>query len=479
MLANQRAGISLNLNVRGMAPSATVAINDRANALRKQGREIFKLGLGQSPFPVPGIIVDALRRHAHERDYLPVQGLPELRETIADQHKRTFGIHCSADDVFIGPGSKELIFLLQLSYYGDLVIPAPAWVSYAPQARIIGRQITQIPTSLATDWFPTADQIAQLCEADPDRPRILILNYPSNPTGRTLTKSKLAELVAVVRRYNVIILSDEIYAKLDYADAHQSVAPLYPEGTIFSGGLSKWCGAGGWRLGVFVFPPNFRWLSDAMAAVATETFTSTSTPIQYAAVSAFQGHAAIDCYLGRARRILRSLALEVYTKLRSAGADVLKPDGGFYVFPDFSPLANSLRARGINDSKTLCTRLLDETGVAILPGVDFGRPASELTARIAFVDFDGGAALQAAAELNNLIDLNQDFVHVHCHPVIDAIDRLCEWLQKPARQISGVPADLRKPTLPARLLAEGRASSAGELICALDERPDPLINRIP
>ena len=118
--------VHLNLNVRGMLPSATVAINERCNDLVAQGREVFKLGLGQSPFPVPDVVVDELKRNAHQKAYLPVKGLPALRQTIAEYHRRIDGVSASAQDVLIGPGSKELMFLLQLVYGADLVIPTPS-----------------------------------------------------------------------------------------------------------------------------------------------------------------------------------------------------------------------------------------------------------------------------------------------------------------------------------------------------------------
>ena len=174
--------VEINLNVRGLDSSATVAINEKSNQLIKSGRKIFKLGLGQSPFPVPKRVVEALQRNAHQKDYLPVKGLLELRQTVADHHQRTFDIECSADDVLIGPGSKELMFLLQLAYYGDLVVPAPSWVSYVPQAKIIGRHIRSLLTTADNDWQLTPQQLDDCCRPDPDRPRVLILNYPSNPT---------------------------------------------------------------------------------------------------------------------------------------------------------------------------------------------------------------------------------------------------------------------------------------------------------
>lgn len=420
--------VHLNLNVRGMHPSATVAINERCDALLERGQQVFKLGLGQSPFPVARPVIEELKANAHQKAYLPVKGLQTLREAVADYHRRSQGIQITAEHVLIGPGSKELMFLLQLVYYGDLVIPTPAWVSYAPQAHIIGRQVQWLHTRAADGWRLMSDQLAEHCAQDPDRPRIVILNYPSNPTGGTYSRAELQALAAVARRHRVVLLSDEIYGELHYKGQHLSLARYYPEGTIVSAGLSKWCGAGGWRLGTFAFPSSLEWLLDAMAAVASETYTSTSSPIQYAAVRAFQGGMRIERYLWYSRRILQALACWVVERLHAVGLRVEPPSGAFYVFPDFGSHRAALAARGITTSLQLCERLLEDTGVAILPGSDFGRSPDELTARIAFVDFDGSRALAAAEVLPADANLGEEFLHTHCGNVLTAIDRLADWI---------------------------------------------------
>lgn len=415
----------LNLNVRGMGSSATVAINDRSNALRAAGREVFKLGLGQSPFPVPAPVVEALRAHAHEKDYLPTQGLPDLRAAVARYTVGAAGVERTGDDVLIGPGSKELMFLLQLVFYGDLVIPTPAWVSYAPQARIIGRQVRLVPTTPERGWMLAPEGLERICADDPDRPRVVILNYPSNPTGGTYERETLERIAEVARRHRVLLLSDEIYGEVHHEGAHASIAEHYPEGTIVSSGLSKWCGAGGWRLGTFVFPPELSWLRDAMTAAASETYTSTSAPIQHAAVRAFDGGPEIDDYLARSRRVLGALGRHCAARLRAAGARCDPPAGGFYLFPSFEPLGERLSERGVTDSSALCDRLLEDTGVAILPGRAFGRPPEERTARLAYVDFDGEAALAAAGPG---VTLDEAWLRARCARVCDAMDRLGAWL---------------------------------------------------
>ena len=424
--------VHLNLNVAGMSPSATVAINERSDELRAQGREIFKLGLGQSPFPVPAPVVEELRANAHRKNYLPAKGLRTLRNAVAAYHRRSETIAGTGDDVIVGPGSKELMFLLQLVYYGDLVVPSPAWVSYAPQARIIGRTISWLPTRREDGWRLTPDQLQELCARDPHRPRIVVLNYPSNPPGSTYTLDELRGLARIARQHRVVLLSDEIYGELHHKGQHVSISRFYPEGPIVSAGLSKWCGAGGWRLGTFMFPGGLGWLRDAMAAVASETFTSTSAPIQHAAVRAFEGGMRIERYLWYSRRILGALGRWCARQLRDSGIDVESPMGAFYLFPDFSQHAEALHSRGIRDSRGLCERLLTETGVAVLPGVEFGRPAGELTARLAYVDFDGARALAGAEVLPRDQLLGEDFLRDYCGCVLAAVERICEWIGPPA-----------------------------------------------
>jgi aspartate aminotransferase len=418
----------LNLNVRGLGPSATLAINEHSFALQQAGKQVFRLGLGQSPFPVPESVVAALQANAHQKDYLPVKGLAALRAAVAGYHQRVNGIERSADDVLIGPGSKELMFILQLVYYGDLVIPAPSWVSYSPQASIIGRQIGRIDTRRENAWRLQADELEALCLEDPSRPRLLILNYPNNPVGTSYPAAELQALAGVARKYGIIVLSDEIYGELHFTGAHSSIARFYPEGTIVSSGLSKWAGAGGWRLGTFLFPAELRWLQDAMAVVASETFTTTSAPIQHAAITAYQGGPEIDDYLARSRRVLQAVGPALAARLREAGCDLPDPEGGFYLFPDFSAHRDRLAQRGINTSRQLCERLLDEAGVATLPGSDFGRPPGELTARLAYVDFDGGSALQAA---DPDTPADEAFARRHCTRVMAAADRITAWLATP------------------------------------------------
>lgn len=420
---------SVNLNIRGLAQSPTIAINDLCKSLEKKGKTIYRMGLGQSPFPVPIPVVDTLKLHAHEKDYLPAKGLPALRDAVAKFHSMKDNVDINSENVLIGPGSKELMFVLQLVFYGDIILPTPCWVSYAPQSKIIGHNIRYIHTSFENKWKITAEQLHSFFESENDqyKPRLLVLNYPGNPDGGTYSADELKQIAKVAHNYELIILSDEIYGQLHHEGKHISIAQFYPERTIISSGLSKWCGAGGWRLGTFAFPKSFNWLMEPMASVASETYTSVSAPIQYAAVRAFNGDIIIERYLWHVRRILSFIGNKSVEILLKANLKVHPPLGAFYLFVDFSPYKEQLNKKGIFRSSQLCNKLLEETGIAVLPGVAFQRPPEELTFRLAYVNFDGAKALAYSETIPISEKLSENFANDYCNMVLSGIKKIGDW----------------------------------------------------
>jgi len=421
-----RPEVALEPRIQGMKPSATLAIQEHCSKLAAEGRAVYRLGLGQSPFPVPNCVVETLRAHAAEKDYLPVRGLQQLRAAVAQYHRFRHGIRSTPEDVIVGPGSKELMFILQVVFRGELLLPSPSWVSYEPQARILGQKVRRIPTALESDFRIFPAQIDEVCRDAPDVPRVVILNYPSNPTGCSYDAAQLSALAEALRRNRVIALSDEIYGELEFLGGHTSIARFYEEGTIVASGLSKWCGAGGWRLGTMTFPSELRWLLEAMAVVASETYSATSAPIQYAAVRAFQGGAEIEQYLQKARRILAAVCGLFQRTLVKERVDCRPATGGFYLFPNFDPLKERLARHGIRTSPELCSRILEQAGVACLPGSDFGVSEDKLFLRVALVNFDGARALAALANEGTVDDA---FLQAHCAPTLRALEALVGWLR--------------------------------------------------
>ena len=166
-----------------LKPSATLAINEESNRLKREGKKIYKFGFGQSPFPVPESIVLALRNNADKNTYLPIQGLEELRLAIAEHLNKNNGNNFKPDNIIIGPGTKELMFLTQIAFGGEILLPAPSWVSYQPQAIIAKNKVHWIQTSGASNWFPTGEQLEKKIKSISNKNLIFLINSPNNPSA--------------------------------------------------------------------------------------------------------------------------------------------------------------------------------------------------------------------------------------------------------------------------------------------------------
>jgi len=411
--------MDLQNNIIGLKASATLAINELSQKLITEGKEVFKFGLGQSPFPVPDIIVKELQKNAHQKDYLNVSGLIGLREEVANYHSNKNQYKYNAESVIIGPGSKELIFQTQLVLNCDLLLPSPSWVSYEPQAQILNKKVHWIKTTAETNWHLDPEELDKTCASLNSVNKLLILNSPNNPSGTT--HGNLKELANVAKKHNVIIIADEIYAELDFTGEYKSITHHYPEKTIVSSGLSKWCGAGGWRIGTLVFPDELSYIRDSVRTVASETFTAVSAPIQYAAIKAYsEDHSE---YLENSRLILKMIGDYIYKELSSVGVICQKPQGGFYMICDFSNVVN--KTHEINNDKTLCQKILNDIGFAMLPGSDFGMEEDKLLSRIAFVDFDGSKALKMISKEKPSSD---NFLDLTCPKIVKGISLLKDWI---------------------------------------------------
>jgi aspartate aminotransferase len=399
--------------VKNLKPSSTLLINETSSKLEEQGKKIYKFGFGQSPFKVPENVVRELKDNAHQNKYLPMQGLSELRNVVAKYTSKKKNYDYKSENVIIGPGSKELMFLLHVIFDGEIILPAPSWVSYAPQA-ILGRNKVQIlQTKRENNWFPTASEIEEIILKNKNKNYLLFLNSPNNPSGQIC--ENLEEIANIAEKYNLIILSDEIYSELSFMDNYQSISNFCPEKTIISTGLSKWCGAGGWRLGYFLVPDSLIEIKNMINVLASETFSAVSAPIQYAAIKAYeQDHSN---YINKSKNILSAVGNYVYENLRSNKVLINKPQGGFYLMPEFLN-------KKFNSSSDMCDSILNDTGVALLPGSDFGFDQSQMLTRLSFTDFDGQEFM------NNIEDnqkIDNDKINEFAPKIVKGVDKLKKW----------------------------------------------------
>ena len=401
--------------IKNLKISATLRMNEISKELENEGKKIFKFGFGQSPFEVPEDVIFELEKNAYKNMYLPVQGLKELRIAIAEYISKKKNFNYKEENILIGPGTKELMFLLQIIFDGEILLPAPSWVSYQPQANLGANKVNWIKTYRENNWFPYAEDIEKIILKNKNKNYLLFLNSPNNPSGQICTN--IEEIRKIVNKYNILVLSDEIYSELVFNNNYKSISTLCPEKTIISNGLSKWCGAGGWRLGYFIIPNELKKLKNSLKVLASETFSSVSAPIQYAAISAYKNdHSS---YLNLSRNILKVVGEYVYENLKSNKVLINKPEGGFYLMPEFLD-------KKYKNAEEMCSDLLKSTGVALLPGSEFGFSSDRLIARLSFTDFNGKKFMDS---FSNIAKLNKDAIEKYAPKIAEGTKRLKTWVE--------------------------------------------------
>ena len=401
-------------NILKLKESSTLAINEKSQKLVQSGKKIYKFGFGQSPFQIPKNIVETLKKNAHKKEYLPIQGLPELRENISKYLFERTGVHYSKDNILITPGSKEAMLLMHVTFNGEIITPAPSWVSYEPQAEIGLNKVHWLETSRENNWFPTAKELEnKLKKLGKKKNLIFILNSPNNPSGAIC--NNLKELALVAKKYKLIILSDEIYTDLSFDNSYKSISKFYPNSTFISGGLSKWCGAGGWRLGFLAVPNKLKEFMKSLKSLASESYSTVNTPTQFAAVEAYDGD--YEHYRLKVRSILNAVGTYVYNNLKSNKILINPPQGAFYLMPEF-------KNKKFKSSSQLCEAILNDTGVAMLPGSDFGFKPKKMLTRLSYTDFDG---VEFFKNVSDYKSISEEMVKKYAPNVVEGTTKLSNW----------------------------------------------------
>ena len=401
-------------NILKLKESSTLAINEKSKDLINSGKKIYRFGFGQSPFQIPHKIVEELKLNAHKKEYLPIQGLPELRDKISKYLYKRTGVQYLKENILITPGSKEAMLLMHVTFNGEILTPAPSWVSYEPQAEIGKNKVHWLETSRANNWFPTGKELDnKLKKIGSKKNIILILNSPNNPSGAICTNLK--EIAKIAKKHKLIILSDEIYTDLSFDNNYKSISKFYPEATFISGGLSKWCGAGGWRLGFLAVPDGLKEFMNSLKSLASESYSTVNTPTQFAAVEAYDGN--YENYRLKVRAILNAVGTYVYKHLKSNKVLINPPQGAFYLMPEF-------KNKKFKTSSELCDVILNETGVAMLPGSDFGFSPKKMLTRLSYTDFDG------VEFYKNILDhksISEELVKMYAPNVVEGTTKLSNW----------------------------------------------------
>ncbi len=371
--------LHVNASTRAIQPSATLVIAARAGELAAAGRTIYKFAAGQPDFPPPAIVTEAVtkRLQGAQVGYSPVPGLPELRDAIADELSRFHGRSFSRRQIIVSCGAKHTLvnlFLTTLEAGDEVVIPAPFWVSYPEMVRLGGGSSVLVSCPRSDDFKLTPARLAPVLGP---KTKFVLINSPSNPTGMAYSAAELralGELIAA-RAPQAWVLSDDIYRKLNYSQvevpsAFQAMAgiPGIEDQIIPIDGVSKSHAMTGWRIGYTAAPIE---IADGINAMQGQMTSGASTPAQWAALIGLTDPrvpAELAIMLERFAERRQAMC----EGLRASGLEFVEPDGAFYVFPEVTPLVGE--GQRFADDLALAKWLLDEHGVATVPGSAFGAP---------------------------------------------------------------------------------------------------------
>ena len=418
----------INKNISELKPSATLLINEKVKELRKKGEQVTHFGFGQSPFPIHNSIVEELKNNASNNHYLPVNGLRKLREQLSNFLSIHQGIQRDSDQIFIGPGSKELLYQSILIFEGHFIIPKGSWVSYIPQIKSKGGTYSVLETALDDNFKLTANCLEAYLSESFHSEHILVLNSPNNPTGATYSDAEYESLALVCRKYKVIVFSDEIYSQINFSNAYSpSISKYYSEGTIIFGGLSKVFSAGGYRLGFMSLPKELDYLSVVYSSLFSETFSCVSSPVQFAALKAYEYSKELQHYVATSAAILDGISSYIYNELSRCSIQCTVPQGSFYMMIGFENFKTLLKLLKLDTSAKLSHHLLNNYGVALLPGSDFGFKSNELFFRMAFVDFNGEKVMKAFEKVKNIDEL---FIKENCISIYKGVQQLIKFIKE-------------------------------------------------
>lgn len=416
---------------------ANLRINDRVRELREYcqrhgcSRPYHHFAFGQSPFPPPPPVVEALVASADRHSYLPTAGLGELRDAVASHYSRHFNLGCRAEQVVVSPGSKEMISMVLAVAGGPVIIPAPSWVSYLPQAKIAKKRVIPVRTRSQEGFKLTPSLLARGVRHVHAKQKMLMLNQPHNPTGLVYSRSELEELAEVCRRHGIVVVSDEIYALTAFdPEAFTSMAEVYPESTIVTGGISKEFSCGGYRLGVGIFPRKAEELFTGVLKVAGSTYSCVAAPIQHAALAAYADDERIETYVRDCREVNRAVGRQMASRMATiSGVTTTTPEAAFYLFLDFNAQHEQFLRIGLKTCVDFCDDVLAVEHTAMLPASSLLLPDDDFSVRCSYVDYDGELALDRWRQRPpQTIEQEAAFVRECCPLIFEGVQYLARYM---------------------------------------------------
>ena len=358
---------------------------------------VYNFGLGANPIKQPEFFIDKIKQYAKCKEYTSSEGIPELNDILLNIYSK----NNYADKVLVGNGLKELIFIIQSAFEGKIFHITPSWISYKEQILLLNKEndLIEIETNIENNYRINLDLLEQKLEENKKYDKLIIFNNPNNPTGLIYSNEETENVSKLLRKYNCIVFTDEIYMNLTYYGKIKSISEYIPDLTIIGSSISKDLGCGGYRLGWLIFPKEQNILFNKCNSYCSSVYSCASVPIQYATYEMLKNRELFNYHCELSIKIYKYISGEICSILQQSKIKFIRPNSSWYIFLNFSEYKNKLLNKGILNSYELSELLIKEIGIISVPGQNFN--IDELCLRFSLIDFK-------IIDMNNLIveDIN-------------------------------------------------------------------------
>jgi len=363
--------------------SPTLKCQQIVKKRKENNLPVYNLGLGANPIRQPDEYIDLLKKYSDKKNYSSSNGIKKLNNILKSKYSSD---KYKIENIIVGNGLKELLFLLQLVFDGMIFHITPSWVSYKEQINILNKNdnLIEIHTTIDNNYKIDLEELDTKLNKYDDYSKMIIFNNPSNPTGLYYSSNEVSEISKILKKNNVIVLADEIYFNLIFEGSTISISELIPELTIRASSVSKDLGCGGYRLGWLTFPKELNDLYTKCKSVSSSMYSCPNLPIQYATADMLLLEDIFSNHCNKIKKIFKEVVEKCCKIIDKSKIKYVKPTSSWYVYLNFSNYENKLRNLNINDSHDLSLYLINKIGLVNVAGECFNSKGFNI--RLSLVD---------------------------------------------------------------------------------------------
>ena len=399
-------------NINNISP--TLQSKLYLETIKDKNIEIFNFGLGENPVKQPVKYIELVKKYAHKKEYASCEGIPQLNNEL----KQIYNTKNTSYEILVGNGLKELLFIIQCAFKGKIIHITPAWVSYKEHIDILERidDLIEIKTSVQDNFRINLQVLEEkLNKIERNSPKLMIINYPNNPTGTCYTNEELKALSIILRRHNCVVFADEIYLNISFRKDQKSISDYIPELTIRGSSVSKDLSCGGYRIGWCAFPSTLDSFFIKCRNYASRIYSCASVPIQYATSELLCDKELYYEYTNKLTTLFKHIYDTLNPLLKDSKLIYSHINGSWYIFVHFTNYKASLKKRNIINSIELSYYLMTNYQIITVAAQHFN--CEELALRFSLVDFE--------------FDIETDDINkINIENMKSGLKRLCNFLHE-------------------------------------------------